>query len=209
MSEFAPSSGSDEKASSSNATREHLDNLAGEAHATLNDLKQEGTETYEHYRDLAAEQIDSIADSAQAAVSAFQEKDTLGISGYLAQLADGLGTFAKQVREKSAEDLLHQGANLARDNPAVFLAGSIAIGFGLSRVLRAHAPSAQEPSSYPSAPPPRPSDEKARLQPALTGEAAWPEDSVEPLDAPSALPGTISTTTGSTPPGSTLDKGGL
>lgn len=121
------------------ATQEHLKNLADEAGATLADVKEQGAEQYEHYRDLAAEQLDSLVEGAQSAASALEGKDSLGLSQYLAQLAGGLGSFADQVRDKSAEELLHKGAQLARDNPAVFLAGSVAIGFGLSRFLRASA----------------------------------------------------------------------
>ena len=126
-------------ASPPGATQEHLKNLADEAGATLDDVKEQGAEQYEHYRDLAAEQLDSLVEGAQSAATALEGKDSLGLSQYLAQLASGLGSFADQVRDKSAEELLHKGAQLARDNPAVFLAGSVAIGFGLSRFLRASA----------------------------------------------------------------------
>lgn len=102
-------------------------------------MKEQGAEQYENLRDLATDQIDSLVEGAQSAAKALEGKDTLGLAGYLGELATGLGTFAEQVRDKSAEDLLHQGAQLARDNPALFLAGSVAIGFGLSRFLRASA----------------------------------------------------------------------
>jgi hypothetical protein len=123
----------------SDNNQQHLHNLANEAKATLADVKEQGAEQYENLRDLATDQIDSLVEGAQSAAKALEGKDTLGLAGYLGELATGLGTFAEQVRDKSAEDLLHQGAQLARDNPALFLAGSVAIGFGLSRFLRASA----------------------------------------------------------------------
>lgn len=119
--------------------QEHLKVLADEAGAAITDAKQQGTEQYAQLRDLATEQIDSLVESAQSAASALEGKDSLGLSQYLGQLATGLGSFADQVRDQSAEALLHKGAQLARDNPALFLAGSVAIGFGLSRFLRASA----------------------------------------------------------------------
>ncbi|WP_125833301.1 hypothetical protein [Pseudomonas sp. v388] len=124
---------------SSGTSQEHLQNLGDEAGAALKDVQEQGAEQYEHYRDLAAEQLDSLVEGAQSAASALEGKDSLGISQYLSQLASGLGSFADQVRDKSAEDLLHSGARLARENPALFLAGSVAIGVGLSRFLRASA----------------------------------------------------------------------
>jgi hypothetical protein len=135
ISEQAPSGAS----SPSDTPQQHLHNLANEATATLSDVKAQGAEQYESLRDLATDQIDSLVEGAQSAASALEGKDSLGLSQYLGQLASGLSSFAEQVRDQSAEDLLHKGAQLARDNPAVFLAGSVAIGFGLSRFLRASA----------------------------------------------------------------------
>ena len=124
---------------SSGKTQENLHHLSDQAGAALKDAKEQGSEQYEHYRDMATEQLDSLVEGAQSAASALEGKDSLGISQYLSQLASGLGSFADQVRDKSAEDLLHSGARLARENPALFLAGSVAIGVGLSRFLRASA----------------------------------------------------------------------
>lgn len=169
-------------ASPPGATQEHLKNLADEAGATLADVKEQGAEQYEHYRDLAAEQLDSLVEGAQSAASALEGKDSLGLSQYLAQLASGLGSFADQVRDKSAEELLHKGAQLARDNPAVFLAGSVAIGFGLSRFLRASATHESNNSAPAQAAPPA----YGALAPHQTAVA--PQASQQPALARNASP---------------------
>ncbi|HKS14125.1 MAG TPA: hypothetical protein VJS90_13950 [Pseudomonas sp.] len=127
------------------AAKDHLQNIAGEANSLLTEAKEQGSEQFEHYRDFAAEQLDTLVEGAQSAASALEGKDSLGLSSYLGDLARYLGEFSHQVRDQSAEQLLQKGSQLARDNPAVFLAGSVAIGFGLSRFLRAsasHGPSA-------------------------------------------------------------------
>ena len=149
--------------------QEHLHNLATEASATLEDAKAQGAEHYENLRDLATDQIDTLVDGAQSAASALEGKDSLGLSQYLTQLATGLGSFADQVRDKSAEDLLHKGAQLARDNPALFLAGSVAIGFGLSRFLRASAGHASN-TSPSSASPASASAGRGRATPNVASE---------------------------------------
>jgi hypothetical protein len=66
-----------------------------------------------------------------------RDKDTLGMSDYLTDMADSMTGLAGNLRGKSAEQLLHDAADLARSNPGLFIAGSIAIGFGLSRFLKA------------------------------------------------------------------------
>lgn len=134
------------------STQDHLHSIADEAGALLDETKAQGAEQYDHYRDAAAEQLDSLKQGAQSAAEALQDKDSLGLSQYLAQAAECLGSFAEQVRHQSAEDLLHKGSRLARDNPGLFLAGSVAIGFGLSRFLGASARHATP--STGSTPPP-------------------------------------------------------
>lgn len=113
--------------------------FADSAGATMEEAKQQSTEHYENLRKRATDQIESLAEGAHSAATALGGKDSLGISQHLEQLATGMNSFADRVRNKSAEDLLHEGALLARNNPALFLAGSVAIGFGLSRFLRASA----------------------------------------------------------------------
>ena len=128
--------------------QDHLHAITDEAGALLSEAKHQGTEQYEHYRTTAAEQLDSLQQGARSAASALQGNDSLGLSHYLGEAAEWMGNFAEQIRHESAEDLLHRGSRLARDNPALFLAGRVAAGFALSRFLRAsasHATTAPSP----------------------------------------------------------------
>ncbi|MFJ4384930.1 hypothetical protein ACIP02_11345 [Pseudomonas sp. NPDC089408] len=113
--------------------------ISQEAGALLGEVKHQGSEQFEHYRDSAADQLDSLKQGARSAASALEGNDSLGLSHYLSQAAECVGEFAEQVRHESAESLLQRGGQLARSTPALFLAGSVAVGFALSRFLRASA----------------------------------------------------------------------
>ncbi|WP_085664864.1 hypothetical protein [Pseudomonas sp. B5(2017)] len=117
------------------STQEHA--LIDDAGALLGEARHKGSEQFEHYRDNAADQLDSLEEGARSAAAALQGNDSLGLSQYLNQAAECVGEFAEQVRHESAESLLQRGAQLARSNPALFLAGSVAIGFAVSRFMRA------------------------------------------------------------------------
>jgi hypothetical protein len=119
--------------------QDHVHAINQEAGALLGEAKHQGSEQFEHYRDTAADQLDSLKEGARSAASALEGNDSLGLSQYLSQAAECVGEFAEQVRHESAESLLHRGAQLARSNPALFLAGSVAVGFAVSRFLRASA----------------------------------------------------------------------
>ncbi|TDV59427.1 hypothetical protein [Pseudomonas sp. LP_7_YM] len=119
---------------------EHLQDLQDDAQALLNTAREQGSAKLDEYRGTAADQLESLAQTAQSAAEQMQDKDTLGLSNYVTDAAQSLTTLADNLRSKSAEELLQQTGQLARDNPALFLAGSIALGFGLSRFLRASKP---------------------------------------------------------------------
>jgi hypothetical protein len=103
----------------------------------LGGARQQADAQFGQYRDTAADQIEALAEGAKSFVSGLEEKDTLGMSDYLTDMAESMSGLAGNLRGKSAEQLLHDGAELARNNPALFIAGSIALGFGLSRFLKA------------------------------------------------------------------------
>ena len=163
--------------------QEHLQSIAGEAGAALDEAKAQGNEQYEHLRDAATEQIDSLAQSAHSAAEALEGNDSLGLSRYLTQMADWMGTFANEVRDQSAEQIMHRGARLARDNPTMFFAASVAVGFGVSRFLRASQDGgrADMPQQPAAASPPEAVDRYGATSPY--------QSAVEPLDpSPAARP---------------------
>lgn len=135
---------------SSDPPQDHLQNLQDDAHAAIASAKEQGSAQFEQYRDTAVDQIENLAQSAQSAAEQLQNSDTLGLSHYVTDLAQNMTALAGNLRGKSIDELLQQAGKLARDNPALFVTGSVALGFGLSRFLRASSP---EQDSNPKASP--------------------------------------------------------
>ncbi|MCF7533594.1 apolipoprotein A1/A4/E family protein [Pseudomonas petrae] len=131
---------------------EALHTLQDNAKDLLDTAREHGTEQFGSYRDSAAEQIENLAKTASAAAEELQDKDTLGISHYISDIAESLSAFATSMRGKSAEEMLQQAGRLARENPALFVTGSVAVGFGLSRFLRASSPDLTTSTASSSAP---------------------------------------------------------
>ena len=133
---------------------EALHTLQDNAKDLLGTAREHGTEQFGRHRDSAAEQIENLAKTASAAAEELQDKDTLGISHYISDIAESLSAFATSMRGKSAEEMLQQAGRLARENPALFVTGSVAVGFGLSRFFRASSPdlTASTSSTSSSAP---------------------------------------------------------
>ena len=102
-------------------------------------LDEEGRhpEYLEGLRGTAAENLERLAEGAQAAASTLQHDDVGHLSEYVSDMATRMTTFSNTLRTSSGDEILRDVSRMARDNPALFLTGSVAIGFGLARFARA------------------------------------------------------------------------
>jgi hypothetical protein len=134
-----PDNNPERQSGTSGQTRaeDHLNHIKEDVNEAIGSAREQADAHFGQYRDTAADQIDALARGAKSAVSELEANDTLGLSHYLADMADSMSGLAGKLRHKSAEQLLHDGSRLARENPGLFLAGSVAVGFGLSRFLKA------------------------------------------------------------------------
>jgi hypothetical protein len=106
----------------------------------LSGAVESAKERADHYKDSAADKLENLAENAESAARKLDDNDTLGLSGYVADVAGQMTSMAHNLRNKNAEQLLQDAGRLARDNPMLFLAGSIVLGLGLSRLIKASTP---------------------------------------------------------------------
>src|SRR5690606_16778722 len=100
-------------------------------------VKNQGKGQLDGYRETAADGIEKVAQSAKAAAAELESQDQTGLSHYVSDMAQSMVKLADNLRGKSVDELVGEVNRLARDNPALFITGSIAIGFGLTRFARA------------------------------------------------------------------------
>lgn len=100
------------------------------------EAKSQGKAQLDQYRGTAADELERVANSVRAAAAEL-DGDRLGLSQYVANAAQGMLRLADDLRGKSVDELFRDVNRLARDNPTLFIAGSVALGFGLTRFMRA------------------------------------------------------------------------
>ena len=91
-------------------------------------------------RQGAATRMDTLADSARAASERLRGSELDPLSGYIERMADGMQRLSGGLRERSGDELVHELGRLAREHPAMFLSGGVALGMGLSRFAKAASP---------------------------------------------------------------------
>lgn len=100
------------------------------------DVAESARETVDSLRASAATKVDKLAESAEAAASKLADDDVGQLSQYIHGVATSMSGFARDMREKSGDDMLAQVNRLAREKPAMFIGGSILAGLALSRFAR-------------------------------------------------------------------------
>lgn len=113
-------------------------------------MKQDARDAKREVGDKAREQVgagqhkladgaDALSDAIDAAASNLDDHDREGLARYARELSSNLANAAGQLEGRSVDELANDAKRLARDNPALFMLGSIAVGFGLSRFFKASA----------------------------------------------------------------------
>ncbi len=119
--------------------KQGAEELRSKATEIAQDAKREGKAQVDEYRNVAAQKVDTIAESVKAAAAKLEEGDVGKWSTQISGMADSMGRLSQGLREKSADEVLHDVNRLARENPAIFVGSAVAIGFGLTRLMRATA----------------------------------------------------------------------
>lgn len=86
-----------------------------------------------------ADEADNLSDAIDAAAANLDDNDREGLARYARELSSNLSNAAGQLEGRSVDELASDAKHLARNNPALFMLGSIAVGFGLSRFFKASA----------------------------------------------------------------------
>lgn len=102
-----------------------------------NKVREDVNKTVDDARHGAAGRVDGVAESIDAAAAHLSQEDMTRLSGYVHDIAQALSGVSRDLRDKSGDEMLQDVKQLAHRNPALFLGGSVAIGFGLSRFARA------------------------------------------------------------------------
>lgn len=95
---------------------------------TASAQKEKGAEALRSFAGAMNAAADELGDQSPAAAS--RVRDT----------ASKIEALSENIAEKDISELLNSAAKLAREQPAWFLGGAVAVGFGVTRFLMANPP---------------------------------------------------------------------
>lgn len=112
-----------------NQAQEQASNLVGQA-------KQQATTQLASQKERAASAVGVLASALHEASRQVREQDDATMAGYIDSAASQLETLADTLGQQDIGQILDSAGRYARRQPAVFLAGAVALGFLGARFLK-------------------------------------------------------------------------
>ena len=108
-----------------------------EAAGLAQDVKRQEQEQFDARKQTAADQTEKLAAVVDRVSEELKDQDQESLADYAGQLAGSMKSFAESLRQRNLDELVRDTQQLARNNPTLFLMGSVAVGIALSRFLKA------------------------------------------------------------------------
>jgi hypothetical protein len=117
--------------------QQDLERAKRDAAEVANVARERGREQLEGAKSQVADGAERIADAVERATEELEGDGDGVISDYGRSLASMMRKMAGGLRERDIDEFARELSSFARQHPGAFLAGSVALGFGISRFLKA------------------------------------------------------------------------
>jgi hypothetical protein len=141
--------------------RATFDHAKEDARALADRAREAAISALDRQKAEAASQLDGLAQAFRDAAESLEKQHYGPIARYAGFAAENLGGIAEALNEQDLASLLNSAHRLARRQPALFVGGAVALGFGLTRFLKSSGDTS-EPRSTPPASVTPPDDAAAR-----------------------------------------------
>lgn len=179
-----------EKSGNANFNQKTKDNMKRTAAEASEKIRSESKGKAESARQNAADQLDEYTHVTESIAQTLHDEHHETLSAYVSEIAGYVSNISNGLRDKSADDLMRDAKSMAQNNPALFIAGSVAIGLGIARLARTgvenssqHDSGMQQNSSQGFDP-----DSPERENDAWPAQTPYIADSTSPASSTSDIP---------------------
>lgn len=111
--------------------------ITQDAKSATAELAGAAKEQVEAGKDQAAEKLNDLSEAIDKVAGSISENDKLGLASYVHSTSSKLASLATMLQDRSINELAEEAKELARKKPTAFILGSVMVGFGLSRFVKA------------------------------------------------------------------------
>lgn len=132
-----PGGSTADAAAGSSVTSETMSRVKDEATKLRGQATDRARSAAEQGKVRATETLDGFARAVHEAAGNLEQQVNPQLAQYAHRAADALDSFSESLRNKSVDELLDEARDFARRSPAVAIGAAVAVGFALSRFLKA------------------------------------------------------------------------
>jgi hypothetical protein len=114
---------------------EEMRTVAGQI---VDEIRDAAETLLEEQKQRAADAVHSVADALQRTAQTL-DRENMPIAHYATRAAERIDEFSERFRQRRWSDLTAEAEGFARRQPALFLAGAVAMGFVFGRVMASSA----------------------------------------------------------------------
>ena len=119
----------------------------GQQGSGTEDARERVRQGAEQGKSRVEETLADVAEVTQSAADDLEQRGDDQLANLARQAASQFSSFADRLQSRNADELLGDARRLAHTNPALFIGGSVGIGFALSRLFRAAGESEDQPGT--------------------------------------------------------------
>ena len=118
-------------------------------------MREAAQSLLQEQKERMAEAVHGVADALRHTAHTLEHEENVAVARYADQAAAQIDRFSESLRNRDLRDLLSNVESFARRQPSLFIAGAVAAGFVIGRILA------------------RPAENGARGYAMTGGEQAW------------------------------------
>jgi|1185.fasta_scaffold645172_1 hypothetical protein len=102
----------------------------------MNTVKERATSQLDSQKARATDGLSAVAGAVRQTTQQLRNDQHDGLAQYVDRAADQLERFSNAMRNKDVDELLRDARQFARQQPALFIGGSFAVGLLAARFLK-------------------------------------------------------------------------
>lgn len=122
----------------------------GIAGGIVDRAKEQATKQLLTQKDRATDGLGSLANTIRQSAQPLRDQQHDAVAQYVDQAADQLERLSATLRERELGELVKDAERFARQQPALFVGATFAVGFIAARFLKSSAEQAQRSHAYGS-----------------------------------------------------------
>jgi len=111
-------------------------------------LREAAQSTLHEQKQRAADTVHGVAEALRRAADSFEREQNRAIARYTDQAAAQVDRFSDTMRTREVGELVAEAEDFARRSPSLFLAGAVAAGFLIGRLLAKPGEQSGGPQGY-------------------------------------------------------------